>query len=182
MAKSDSFCNRAEAYEAHDDVPLSPARGDTIGDVIFRRYSRRDIMRGTLGAAASAALFGPSLLASSTARAELWISTDQAKPGPRAAPTGSTRWKPKASGGGRRSFSSVAPSAPNCAAPASRRTSETLFVAVQHPAADGTDRYKGFERASTFADPATRWPDFDPDMPPRPSVLVITKDGGGRIA
>jgi hypothetical protein len=59
---------------------------------------------------------------------------------------------------------------------------ETLFVAVQHPAADATDRYKGFERASTFADPATRWPDFDTDMPPRPSVLVITKVGGGRIA
>ena len=44
-----------------------------------------------------------------------------------------------------------------------------------------TDRYKGFERASTFADPATRWPDFDPAMPPRPSVLVITKIGGGKI-
>ena len=47
---------------------------------------------------------------------------------------------------------------------------------------DGTDRYKGFERASTFADPATRWPDFHPDMPPRPSLLAITKIGGGKIA
>jgi secreted PhoX family phosphatase len=30
---------------------------------------------------------------------------------------------------------------------------ETLFLAVQHPGCDGTDKFKGFERASTFADP-----------------------------
>src|SRR5262245_21214846 len=70
MAKPDGFCNRAEAYEAHANVPLSPARGDTIGDLILRRYSRRAVLRGTLGAAASAALFGPSILASYAARAE----------------------------------------------------------------------------------------------------------------
>ncbi|MEH6521346.1 PhoX family protein [Sulfitobacter sp.] len=59
---------------------------------------------------------------------------------------------------------------------------ETLFVAVQHPGTDGTKELAGFERDSTFEDPATRWPDFDPAMPPRPSVVVITKQGGGKIA
>jgi secreted PhoX family phosphatase len=59
---------------------------------------------------------------------------------------------------------------------------ETLFLAVQHPGTDGTKDFKGFERDSTFEDPATRWPDFDPAMPPRPSVLVVTKQGGGKIA
>lgn len=59
---------------------------------------------------------------------------------------------------------------------------ETLFLAVQHPGTDGTKDLKGFERASTFEDPATRWPDFDPKMPPRPSVVVVTKKGGGKIA
>ncbi|UWR21094.1 PhoX family phosphatase [Sulfitobacter sp. S190] len=59
---------------------------------------------------------------------------------------------------------------------------ETLFLAVQHPGTDGTKDLEGFERASTFEDPATRWPDFDPDMPPRPSVVVVTKTGGGKIA
>jgi secreted PhoX family phosphatase len=59
---------------------------------------------------------------------------------------------------------------------------ETLFVAVQHPATDGVREWKPFGRASTFEDPATRWPDFDPNMPPRPSVLVIRRTGGGRIA
>ena len=59
---------------------------------------------------------------------------------------------------------------------------ETLFLAVQHPGTDGTKDLKGFERDSTFEDPATRWPDFQDGMPPRPSVLVVSKQGGGKIA
>jgi uncharacterized protein len=58
---------------------------------------------------------------------------------------------------------------------------ETLFVAVQHPGTDGTKSYERFGRASTFEDPATRWPDFNDRMPPRPSVLAITKKDGGKI-
>src|SRR5262245_43503151 len=57
---------------------------------------------------------------------------------------------------------------------------ETLFVAVQHPGDDGP-KWKAFGRPSNFEDPSTRWPDFKPDMPPRPSVLAITKRGGGTI-
>lgn len=59
---------------------------------------------------------------------------------------------------------------------------ETLFLAVQHPGTDGTKDLAGFERDSTFEDPATLWPDFDPAMPPRPAVVVVTKQGGGKIA
>lgn len=57
----------------------------------------------------------------------------------------------------------------------------TLFLAVQHPGTDGTKDFPGFERNSTFEDPATRWPDFDDAMPPRPSVVVVTKADGGVI-
>jgi len=71
MAKQDIFCNRAAAAEAHDDIPRSPDSGETIGDIIVRRYSRRDIMRGTLGVAASAALFGPAALTAGIAKAEV---------------------------------------------------------------------------------------------------------------
>lgn len=58
---------------------------------------------------------------------------------------------------------------------------KTLFVAVQHPGADGAHHYEPFGRESTFDDPVTRWPDFEDGMPPRPSVVVITRRGGGPI-
>ncbi len=54
---------------------------------------------------------------------------------------------------------------------------ETLFVAVQHPAEEESSG-----EPSSFEEPSTRWPDFKPDMPPRPSVVAITKRGGGKIA
>lgn len=56
---------------------------------------------------------------------------------------------------------------------------ETFFVAIQHPGEAEDDAQDG---AGTFENPATRWPDFKDGMPPRPSVLTITKRGGGKIA
>lgn len=45
-----------------------------------------------------------------------------------------------------------------------------LFLSVQHPA-----------EGSSFDHPATRWPDFNDSMPPRPSVIVVQKENGGVI-
>lgn len=47
----------------------------------------------------------------------------------------------------------------------------TMFVSVQHPA----------EGSETIEKLTTLWPDFNDKMPPRPSVMVITREGGGPI-
>lgn len=58
---------------------------------------------------------------------------------------------------------------------------QTAFVAVQHPGDEG-ENWKPFGRPSYYEDLSTRWPDFKPDMPVRPAVVAITKQGGGKIA
>ena len=49
---------------------------------------------------------------------------------------------------------------------------QTMFLAIQHP---------GEDPGSTFETPSTRWPDFKAGMPCRPSVIAITRRGGGVI-
>lgn len=46
---------------------------------------------------------------------------------------------------------------------------ETLFLSVQHPGEGGT-----------LAQPISHWPDGD-GLPPRPSVVAVRRNGGGRI-
>lgn len=58
--------------------------------------------------------------------------------------------------------------------PAFTPDGKTLFLSVQHPG-DNNDL------TSDFNTPVTRWPDFKPNMPPRPSVLAIRKKDGGVI-
>ena len=113
----------------------------------------------------------------------LWIATDQGA---------GWRYTGKADGlyaletsGPLRGLSKLffrVPVGAECCGPQFTPDGETLFLAVQHPGTDGTKYYPGFNRVSTFSDPATRWPDFDPHIPPRPSVLAIRRTGGGKIA
>jgi secreted PhoX family phosphatase len=107
----------------------------------------------------------------------LWVATD----GNAKSRTGRTDglWGVETEGAARgtsRHFYRVPVGAELCG-PCFTPDDETLFVAVQHP---GEGESAGM--SSTFEEPATRWPDFKPNMPPRPSIVAITKRGGGKIA
>jgi hypothetical protein len=113
----------------------------------------------------------------------LWIATDQGGGWPVTSGGADGVYALETEGTGRgtaRAFFRVPVGAELCG-PRFTPDGRTLFVAVQHPGADGTEAYAGFERRSTFEDPATRWPDFTDGIPPRPSVVAITRDDGGEI-
>lgn len=110
----------------------------------------------------------------------LWVATD----GNSASKTGRTDgiWAIDTEGSARgtsKLFFRVPEGAEMCG-PCFTPDMETFFVAVQHPGeADDDDPNV---KPATFENPTTRWPDFKPDMPPRPSIVAITRTGGGKIA
>lgn len=124
--------------------------------------------------------FGMPDNAAIDAEGRLWVSTD----GNSMADTGRTDglWAVDTEGGARgtsRLFYRVPVGAELCG-PCPTADMTTFFVAVQHPG-DGGDDWEGHGRVSYYEDLSTRWPDFQTDMPVRPAVVAITKQGGGRI-
>jgi hypothetical protein len=60
---SNASISPAEFYEAQEDVPTNPSTAPTLGDIIQRRFSRRDLLRGALGISALGALSASPLAA-----------------------------------------------------------------------------------------------------------------------
>ncbi|AZO10437.1 MULTISPECIES: PhoX family phosphatase [unclassified Mesorhizobium] len=111
----------------------------------------------------------------------LWVATDGQ--GPKATGRTDGLWAVDTEGAARATsklFFRVPIGAEMCG-PLFAPNDQTAFVAVQHPG-DGGEDWEGFGRPSYYEDPSTRWPDFKPDMPVRPSVVAITRQGGGKIA
>ena len=63
------------------------------------------------------------------------------------------------------------PAGAECCSPAFIPDGSGLFVAIQHPA----------EGRASLAEVTARWPDGDPALPPRPSVIFISRTDGGPV-
>lgn len=114
------------------------------------------------------------------AEGRLWVSTD----GNSGAKSGRAdgMWAIETEGAGRgtsRCFFQVPRGAEMCG-PCFTPDMTTMFLAVQHPGETPDGEPSGAK--STFESPASRWPDFDATLPPRPSVVAVTRQGGGKIA
>jgi len=116
------------------------------------------------------------------ARGRLWVTTDQ---GGKWAMSGTVDglWALETDGerrGTGKMFFRV-PMGAEMSGPSFTPDDTALFLSVQHPGEDESADFPGRTTPASFEDPATRWPDFDDAMPPRPSILVVTRHGGGTI-
>lgn len=115
-------------------------------------------------------------------KGRIWVTTDQGEDWPRTGHADGV-WMVETKGprrGYARHFYRV-PIGAEMTGPQFDDREETLFLAVQHPGLDGVVAFNGRNRPSRFSDPATRWPDFDEDIPPRPAVVTVRHKRNKRI-
>jgi hypothetical protein len=165
-------------------IEITPADGDhtaaTFGWEILLKCGSPEIAEvgATFNPATSKdGWFGMPDNCTVDAEGRLWVATDGNSPKRTGRSDGV--WAVETEGPGRgtsRCFFQVPTGAEMCG-PCFTPDLETFFVAVQHPGETEDDG-----PLSTFEAPGTRWPDFENGMPPRPSIVAITRRGGGKIA
>jgi secreted PhoX family phosphatase len=166
------FANpRAENEDGHI-LELVPRDGDHAGDVFdWNVFLLAGPVAdgGAYGSPEAAPLSGPDNLAFDP-KGRLWIATDNRR-WSNLKPIPNGLYGCATSGADRavtRFFFNVPAGAELCG-PEFTPDGETLFVAVQHPCEDLNPK------------PAKSWPDFTEGMPARPSVVAITRKGGGPV-
>jgi uncharacterized protein len=114
------------------------------------------------------------------AEGRLWIATDGNSPAKTGRADGVWALETEGTARGTSKLFYRCPNGAELCGPELTPDMETFFVAIQHPGEGDDDDPKA--EPATFENPSTRWPDFKPGMPPRPSVVAITRKGGGKIA
>jgi secreted PhoX family phosphatase len=135
--------------------------GDPNDDTVEATWNIATSDDGWFGSPDNAALDGAG---------RLWVATD----GNHTTGAADGVWAVETSGARKGTGSSFfrAPIGAEVCGPQFSADSKTLFLSVQHPG-DGP--------GASFENPLTRWPDFQPTMPPRPSVLAIRQLNGDPI-
>lgn len=173
-----AFGHVIEIAEDDGDLASTTARwevlvrcGDPRDEEVGASFSSRTTEDGWFGMPDSCTV---------DAAGRLWVAT--AGQGPGATGRADGLYALGADGAARRASKLFfrAPVGAAVAGPCFTPDGETLFLAVRHPAEGGED-WPPFGRPSFYEDPSTRWPDFDPNMPPRPAVLAVTRRGGGKV-
>ncbi|AVO45252.1 PhoX family protein [Phreatobacter cathodiphilus] len=109
----------------------------------------------------------------------LWVATDGNTPGRTGRNDGVWAMETEGEARGTSKLFFKCPFGAELCGPEFTPDGETFFVAIQHPGeADPEDASAA---PATYENPSTRWPDFSPDMPPRPSIVAITRQGGGKV-
>lgn len=106
----------------------------------------------------------------------LWIATDGNSRGATGRNDGLWAMETEGALRGTSKLFFMTPNGAELCGPCPTPDGETFFVAIQHPGEADDDDPKA--APATFENPSTRWPDFKPDMPPRPSIVAITRKGG----
>jgi uncharacterized protein len=109
----------------------------------------------------------------------LWIATDGNQPSRTGRADGVWAMETEGTARGTSKLFFRVPNGAELCGPEFTPDMETFFVAIQHPGEPDEDDPNA--RRASFNSASTRWPDFKPDMPPRPAIVAITKKGGGKI-
>jgi secreted PhoX family phosphatase len=164
-------------------VELSPPDGDHAADKMAWEILVKcgDPSVAEVGATFSSATskdgwFGMPDNCAFDAEGRLWITTDGNNPKVTGRTDGVFALETEGEmRGTSKRFFSVPVGAEMCG-PCFTPDGKTLFLAVQHPGEEDAEA-----KPAKFSNPPTRWPDFKDGVPPRPSLVVITKEDGGAI-